>query len=92
MVSLPKRDPRGAASRNDRLRSPRQEPDTPTVSYAVSGTRIAFKDGHFTGSAGAPSKPSLKVLNGRRPFAPEAWPGSPLSPGSALGPPAKGFK
>jgi hypothetical protein len=76
----------------DGLRSPRQQPDTRWVSYAVTARRIASKDAHFTGSAGAPCTPSLKVLSGGRAVAPEAGPGFRRSSGTAFGPPAKGFK
>jgi hypothetical protein len=76
----------------ERLRSPRQQPDTRWVSYALTAGRIAFKDAHFTGSAGASRTSSLKVLNGRRAVAPEAGPGFQRSPGSAFGPSAKGFE
>jgi hypothetical protein len=81
-----------SAKSDDGLRSPRQGPDTPWVSYALTARRIAFKDAHFTGSTRAPCTPSLKLLNGRRAVAPEAGPGFRRSSGTAFGPPVKGFK
>src|SRR5918996_6625529 len=50
-----------AATCGDRLRSPRQRPDSPISPSETGAPGSALKDAHFTGSAEAPRAPSLKV-------------------------------
>jgi hypothetical protein len=91
MISTEKpRTSLSAAARDARLRSPRQQPDSPTSSYEIRAPGIAFKDAHFTGSAGMPQTPSLKVLNGRRAVVPEPAPGPSTIARAGLGPSTKG--